>query len=602
MARILIIDENAPQVQELREVLCSTGHECISATYGEASADYVRQTTPDLVILSLFLTDTDAVELSAELSGAEDLRDLSVLVLSRAGQESLAIECLDAGAVDSLIYPVHDRLACARIDGLIRAKLDRDQHAEMTEALEQRKRALESTVKALRRSDQVVENARRQQRYLATHDALTGMANRSLFQDFARKTLDLAQRYQQTLAVLTTNLDHFKRINENLGNDVGDDLLRSVAQRLRSCVRGSDMVARFGSDEFAIILVNLSERDDAVMVAQKILESVSEPHQVGNQELRVTPSIGIAVYPDDGETPDELIRHADMALHLVKEQGRAHYQFYSRSMQGSSLERMQLEYALRGALNREEFTLYYQPQIDAQKGELIGAEALLRWVHPELGMIPPGRFIPIAESAGLIRPIGEWVMREACKQKRQWETSGLGEFPISVNVSFRQFQAESLAARVADILKETGLDPSHLDLEITENTIMDNVEIALRNINVFREMGVQISIDDFGTGYSSLSVLGKFPANTLKIDRTFVQDIPDSPKNAAITRAVMAVAKELGLKVIAEGVETEEEMAFLYALGCTNMQGYLFGRPVPASEFTDAWAAGFDFPFELPRS
>ena len=361
-------------------------------------------------------------------------------------------------------------------------------------------------------------------------------------------------------------------------------------------MRGSDIVARLGADDFAVLLTSVSGRDGATLVARKIQESISRPHEASSGEIYVTPSIGVAMFPDDGETPEVLLRSAEVALHRVKEDGRGQLQFYSPEMKAGSLEGMRLEVMLREALERREFVLYYQPQIDVEKRELIGCEALLRWIHPEHGMISPADFIPIAEGNGLIVSIGEWVLREACTQKRAWESAGLGSFPIAVNVSRKQFRGPDFERQVEAILRETGLAPDHLEIEITENALMDDVQQTLASLRGLRRMGIGLAIDDFGTGYSSLSVLGQFPANRLKIDQAFVRDIAREARRAAITRAVLAVAAELGLDVVAEGVETTEERDFLVELGCVRMQGYLFGRPVPAEEFASVWADGGDLP------
>jgi predicted signal transduction protein with EAL and GGDEF domain len=370
---------------------------------------------------------------------------------------------------------------------------------------------------------------------------------------------------------------------------VGDQLLQQLSQQLARCVRRSDMVARLGADEFAVLLANLARRSDAGLVADKLYARIAQPQRVGQHELFVTPSMGIAVFPDDGDTPDALLGHAELALRLAKAEGRGHYKFYSREMATDSLERMRLEHGLREALELGQLCLHYQPQVDAAKGELIGVEGLVRWLHPELGLISPREFIPIAEEAGLIGRIGEWVLREACRQKRAWEKAGLGEFPVSVNVSFRQLRDGDLAQVVASALRDTGLDPRHLDLEITENLIMDDLPTALAALRRIEQMGVRISIDDFGTGYSSLSVLGKLPAHTLKIDQAFVRGIARDPTQAAITRMVVAIAQELGLQTLAEGVETEEEMNALGELGVTRMQGYLFDRPLPVEDLEQTW-------------
>jgi diguanylate cyclase (GGDEF)-like protein len=476
------------------------------------------------------------------------------------------------------------------VTALVRARQDRCAQEILSRVLEDRRIALESTVEAMRESDRVIDEAQRRQRYLATHDGLTGLPNRAMFCQFADKAMAYARRHGQTLAMISLDLDRFRAINENLGDVAGDHLLEEVGRQLLQCVRRSDMVARLGGDDFAVLLANLSSRSDAATVAEKIHALISRPHRIDGHELFVTPSIGVSVFPDDGDSTETLMNRAELAQKRVKEQGRGQFTFYSSEMEGQSLERMKLEHHLRHAVDRGELRLYYQPKVDAAKGMMIGCEALVRWLHPERGLVPPGEFIPIAENAGLIGQIGEWVLREACRQKRAWEMQGLGEFPVSVNVSFRQLRSGTLDSIVARVLEETRLEPSHLDLEITENSIMDDVDAALRSLTRLEQMGVRISIDDFGTGYSSLSVLGKFPAHALKIDQVFVRDIESDGTNAAITRAVIAIAEQLGLGIIAEGVETEAAMRFLAKLGVTQMQGYLFDRPLPAEAFVERWA------------
>jgi diguanylate cyclase (GGDEF)-like protein len=589
MARVLIVDGSADTTAELRAAIGGEGYEISHVAWGVDPLTETADRPPDLVLISVAPLCDDPWRLVARLSSSASLEHVPVVVAGRRSDETLLLACLSAGAADCIQLPAHPQVVRSRVAAFVRVHLDRHSHDEMTRMLEQRARALENTVDALRESDRVLQDAQRRQRYLATHDALTGLPNRVLFHEFAQKTLAYARRHHQTLAIISLDLDRFHGINDHLGHAVGDQLLERVGQLINSCVRRSDMAARLSGDEFAILLVNLTSRTDASLVADKLQAMISQPHQIGGNELFVTPSMGVAVFPEDGETPETLLNHAGMALKLVKEQGRGMYKFYSPHMEGQSFERMKLEHHLREAIDRDELLLHYQPQIDVSKGEMIGCEALVRWRHPELGMIAPGEFIPIAESAGLIGRIGEWVIREACRQKRAWEANGLGGFPISVNVSFRQLKAGNLDEIVARILRDTGLDPSHLDLEITENSIMDDLDTALTSLNRLERMGVNISIDDFGTGYSSLSVLGKFPAHTLKIDQAFVRDIEVDGTNAAITRAVIAIAQELGLDTLAEGVETESQLEFLGRLGVVRMQGYLFDRPLPADEFEASW-------------
>ncbi len=595
MARVLIIDDTSGSARTLEEALAGSGFELRAIPWSETAAVDAVEFEPTLVILCLAGDVSHAAPRCAALRAEPSLDGVPLLVTGTEAEQGELARCLELGADDALVLPVHPRIAAARVGALARAKADRESQAELARAAEQGQQAFRTTVDALRRSTEAMEHTERRKRYLETHDALTGLANRAYFREFTRRTMGYARRYGSKLAVLTINLDYFDRVNENLGHATGDLLLQSVATRLRNCVRGSDIVARFGGDDFAVVLTSLSSRDDAALVAGKVIEFITRPHEVaGSGEIYVTPSIGVAIFPDDGETPDGLLRSADVALHRVKEHGRGQYQFYSSEMRGGSFERMQLEVMLRDALERQEFSLFYQPQVDVGKRELVGCEALIRWIHPERGMIPPADFIPIAEDNGLIEAIGEWVLRTACAQKRAWELAGLGSFPISVNVSRRQFRAPGLAEKIAEILRESGLDPRHLELEITENALIEDVQETLAVLRRVRDLGVGVAIDDFGTGYSSLAVLGQFPASALKIDQAFVRDISTDAAHAAITRAVLAVASELKLSVMAEGVETREERDFLVGLGCKRMQGYLFGRPVPNQEFEALWRDGGD--------
>jgi diguanylate cyclase (GGDEF)-like protein len=596
MARVLIIDDSSGSARALAGALAESDLELRSLDWSETAASQAADFEPALVVLCLAECVGQGAPRCAALRAEPSLDGVPLLVTATSAEQEELARCLELGADDALVLPSHPRIAAARVSALVRAKAERETQAELARAAEQGQQAFRTTVDALRRSAEAMEHTERRKRYLETHDALTGLANRAYFREFTRRTMGYARRYGNKLAVLTINLDHFDRVNENLGHATGDQLLQSVAKRLRSCVRGSDIVARFGGDDFAVVLTSLSSRDDAALVAGKVIETITRPHDVAGGEIYVTPSIGVSIFPDDGETPDGLLRSADVALHRVKERGRGQFQFYSSEMRGGSFERMQLEVMLRDALERGEFSLYYQPQVDVGKRALIGCEALIRWRHPERGMIPPSDFIPLAESNGLIEPIGEWVLRTACAQKRSWERAGLGDFPISVNVSRRQFRSPGLAEKIESILRETGLDPRHLEVEVTENALIEDVQQTLVVLRQARELGVGVAIDDFGTGYSSLAVLGQFPASALKIDQAFVRDIATDPTRAAITRAVLAVASELGLDVMAEGVETLEERDFLVSLGCRRMQGYLFGRPVPMEEFGVVWADGGDLP------
>lgn len=421
--------------------------------------------------------------------------------------------------------------------------------------------------------------------HLAHHDALTGLANRLLLKDRLQHAIVKAQRNKRTQALLFIDLDHFKTINDTVGHSVGDALLLEVAVRLRECVRESDTLARIGGDEFVILLTNLLTPNDCVRVAEKVIAAVAQPISVESHVFNVTTSIGIAIWPADGTDAETLTRNADVAMYHAKNSGRNNFQFFTPEMNTRAFESMAMEAALRNALKRDEFLLHFQAQIDFESGLIIGAESLIRWQHPELGLVPPAKFIPIAEERGLIGKLGDWVLHAACRQACAWQAAGIPLVPIAVNISALQFRQGALRDSVLSALSETGLAPEYLVLEITESVVMDDVDQAIAVLSELREMGIAIEIDDFGTGYSSLSYLKRLPIHRLKIDQSFVRDVPGDLDDAAIIGAILSMAKSLKLGIIAEGVETAEQAAFLHAQGCQAMQGYLFSRPAPADEF-----------------
>jgi diguanylate cyclase (GGDEF)-like protein/PAS domain S-box-containing protein len=425
------------------------------------------------------------------------------------------------------------------------------------------------------------KEAERNLDYLAHHDTLTGLPNRMLFNDRLLVAIAKARRNHQALAVLFIDLDHFKYVNDTFGHSEGDFLLQAVARRLKGCLREEDTLSRMGGDEFTILLHDL-DGQGAELVARKILEAMKLPFNLSEHRLYVTASIGISVYPDDGDEPASLLKNSDTAMYRAKEQGRDNMQFFRENMHEYSIRRVEMEQNMRQALEQEEFRVYYQPQIDLASGRMTGVEALLRWLSPETGLALPGQFIPLAEETGMIVAIGEWVLRAACRQCKAWHESGRHGLRVAVNLSARQFQQANLVGMVANVLRDTGLDPGCLELELTESIAMQNAEEAVATLNSLKQLGVQISIDDFGTGYSSLSYLKRFPIDKLKIDQSFVAGIAEDPNDAAIIIAVIALAHSLGLQVIAEGVETVEQLDFLKMHSCNEVQGYLFGRPMPA--------------------
>jgi diguanylate cyclase (GGDEF)-like protein len=423
--------------------------------------------------------------------------------------------------------------------------------------------------------------------YLAYHDGLTGLPNRSLFSKLLGQSLSEAQRYNRQLAVAFLDLDRFKQINDTLGHDAGDQLLREVANRLKGCVRESDSVARLGGDEFVVLLPDLGDPKHAASVAQKILAVIAKPFTLIGREFRVTVSIGISAYPQDGLDEQTLTKNADIAMYQAKAEGKNNFQFYSATLNANSLERLTLESSLRHALEHNEFRLRYQAKRDIDSGRITGMEALLRWEHPDLGLVAPMQFIPIAEESGLIVPIGRWVLETACSQNVAWQNAGAPPLNIAVNLTGRQFVDERLIEDVSAALKSSGMDPRLLEFEISESVLIRDVEATLRILTGLKGLGVRIAIDDFGIGYSSLKTLQRFPVDTIKIDRSFIRGIAAGPENWGLADAVITMGKNLSLTVVAQGVETGEQVQFLRAHACDELQGFYFNRPLPPEEFKE---------------
>jgi len=428
--------------------------------------------------------------------------------------------------------------------------------------------------------------------HLAHHDSLTGLPNRLLFKDRLKLAIANAERSGEKLAVCFIDLDHFKNVNDSVGHTLGDALLVTIAERLAACVRVSDTLARVGGDEFVILLGNLGSPAECAQVAEKVIAAAALPVSLEARAFGITASIGIALWPDDGSDAEILMRNADMAMYQAKNNGRNNYQFFAAEMNARTQEMLAMENALRAALEHGELLLHFQPQVDAHDGRIIGAEALVRWQHPELGLVPPLRFIPLAEEHGLIDQIGDWVLHAACRAARAWQVAGLPPVPVAVNISALQFKRGALRGSVLDALRESGLEPRYLTLEITESALMDDIETAIALLSELKEMGVAIEIDDFGTGYSSLSYLKRLPIHRLKIDQSFVRDIPGDRDDVAIISAIISLADSLKLATIAEGVETAEQAAFLIGLGCFAMQGYHYARPLSAADFASRLASG----------
>jgi diguanylate cyclase (GGDEF)-like protein len=423
--------------------------------------------------------------------------------------------------------------------------------------------------------------------HMAQHDGLTGLPNRMLLADRIKSAIATASRRLSKPGILFLDLDAFKHVNDSLGHDVGDKLLQSVADRLSGCLRTSDTVSRLGGDEFVVLLAEITHPEDAAVAVTRMLEAVSAPHHIDEHELHITTSIGVSLYPMDGTDSATLIKNADAAMYQAKASGRKSYRFFEPSMNVRVVERQRTEEGLRRALDRHEFVLHYQPKLDLATGKIHSAEALIRWTHPQHGSTPPNYFISVAEDSGLIVPIGRWVLREACSQAKTWSDAGLPLQSIAVNVSAMEFQNEHFLSTVFDTLKETGFAPDMLELELTESVLMKRSSHAATTLKALRAEGVRLAIDDFGTGYSSLSYLTRFPVDTLKIDQSFIRQITETPSETAIVKAVLSMARSLNLRVVAEGVETRNELDFLQAHQCDEAQGYYFSQPLPAERFEE---------------
>jgi diguanylate cyclase (GGDEF)-like protein/PAS domain S-box-containing protein len=428
--------------------------------------------------------------------------------------------------------------------------------------------------------------------HLAQHDFLTGLPNRLLLNDRLNHAITLAERNGAQLMVLFLDLDNFKHINDSLGHAVGDKLLQSVAKRLTSCTRSSDTVSRQGGDEFIVVAPDEKHGEGVSPTAEKILAAIALPHLVPGHQLQVRTSIGISVYPRDGKDADTLVKNADAAMYHAKKCGRDNYQFFNGEMNVRAVERQIIESHLRYALDREEFVLHYQPKVDLVTGQISGSEALVRWRHPQRGLMLPDHFVPIAEDCGLIGQIGSWVLRQACKQAKEWEDGGLQPGPVAINVSASEFRSQGYLEQVRGVLDDTRLDARNLELELTESVLMNNVESSQSTLCALKELGIKLVVDDFGTGYSSLSYLQQFPIDTLKIDQSFVRDLAVASDNGIIVAAVIGMGRNLRLRVIAEGVETNEQCQFLRGLECDEGQGFYFSRPVAADQFARLLATG----------
>jgi diguanylate cyclase (GGDEF)-like protein len=555
--RILLVEDNPGDARLLREYLSDAGgasFEICHVTHLSEALEVLGEGGQDVMLLDLSLPDSHGLE--TVRTAHSSAPGVPIVVLTGFDDETQAVRAVQEGAQDYLVK--------GRADGNLLVR-------SMRYAIERHRMMAE------------LEQARKLEHYVATHDMLTDLPNRQLFQDRLDQALLEARRSRHRVALLFLDLDRFKLTNDTLGHAAGDRLIQAVAERLSHCIRASDTAARLGGDEFTVILPGVQRSHDVARIANKILDSLARPFLQEGIELYITTSIGISVFPSDGVDSETLLKNADIAMYRAKANGRNNFQFYTPAMNEKALERMELEYSLRHAVDRDEFVLHYQPQVDVSAGRIIGMEALLRWKHPTLGLLMPSEFIPLAEETGLIVPIGEWVLRTACQQAREWQKRGLPEVNMAVNFSARQFQRQNPIRSVTSVLNETGLDPHFLELELTESVVMRDAEAASATLRQLRALGIHLSLDDFGTGYSSLGHLKRFPLEKLKIDKLFVRSLTVDPSDRAITSAIIAMAHSLQLMPLAEGVETMAQLEVLRSLRCDHMQGFLFSGAVTAA-------------------
>jgi diguanylate cyclase (GGDEF)-like protein len=575
---ILVVDDD-PMIRMLvSETLKQLGFVVEEADNGKQALDFLGRCQPDVVLLDVLMPEMDGFQTCRALRSLSRGEHTPVLMMTGLDDIESIDYAFEVGATDFITKPLNYAILGHRVRYLLRTM-----------------QAFES-----------VRKSKREIHHLAFYDALTNLPNRRLFGDRLQQAVQAAHRNNHLMGILFIDIDNFKRINDSFGHSVGDRLLRTVASQLVSCLRRVDSighevyeeqisVSRLGGDEFTVLLTHLEKAEDAARVAKRIIEAISVPFLLGDEEVVVTPSIGISVFPYDGDGAEDLIKNADTAMFHAKEKGKNNYQFYTNSMSATAFERLSMEGALRKALGNSELLLHYQPKVDMETGRVTGMEALIRWNHPEMGLIPPSEFIPLAEETGLIVPIGEWVLRTVCSQVRNWRDTGSEMLPVAVNLSACQLRQTMLRQVVGRILDESGIGPEWLELELTESVIMDDIQTSSTVLRDLKKMGVRISMDDFGTGYSSLSLLKRLPLDTLKIDRSFVRDITTDSDDAAIVDAIILLAHSLRLRVIAEGVETREQLDFLRSRGCDEVQGYLYSRPMPVAEI-ECWLRDFHSP------
>jgi diguanylate cyclase (GGDEF)-like protein len=559
-ATVMMVDDEETTIDVLQAFLENEGYKRFVTTSESTRAlEMITSENPDVLLLDLHMPQVTGFDILTLMRCDARFRHTPVIVLTSATDSDTKLKALQLGASDFLAKPVDPSELALRLRNTLAAKAYQDR--------------------------------------LTFYDSLTGLPNRRLFMDRLLWSLRCAKRDDSSGAVLHIDLDYFKKINDTLGHQIGDSLLIEVGRRLQLCVpeigaisgaNGTEslpFLSRVGGDEFNLLLPEMNRVESAVRAADSILAAMKDPFSIDGHEVFITGSIGVAVFPNDGDSADALLKHAGVAMNQAKQRGRNTYEFYSPKMNAKALERLTLENELRRALERDELLPFYQPKVDLQTGQILGAEVLLRWIHPQRGFVSPAEFIPLAEENGMIVEFGEWILRAACRQNKAWQSTGLPAVRVAVNVSARQFRDGRFLQTLGHVLSGTGLDPEFLTLELTENTIMENAQANLDTLHAIKELGVKLSVDDFGTGYSSLSYLKQLPLDELKIDRSFILGIRSENDDAPIVTSIISMAHSLKMRVVMEGIENEHQLIFCRQRGCNEYQGFLFSRPVPSHEF-----------------